>query len=210
MRSAHELVSKMDRPSKVCVVSEAEEGSSSLGCGPNETLMEGQPSANSPHMGRFRITYCTGIDVSKQSSEIWDGTREEEVPNERRLKILKKLLKKRYGTEWNEGGFIDEPTGPYSQYLRAFAAEHEVRVVEVNPKKSANVAKTSGNRSKTDAIDARMLYTFHALLTEEDFQIPEMDERAEQLGAFIGSYEILQKTRGCSPTTCMLWSTKVG
>ena len=142
------------------------------------------------------MTYCIGIDVSKQSLELWDGTQEGEVPNEKGLKTLKKLLKKRYGGEWNQKvRFIYEPTGPYSNYLRAFAAEHEVRVVEVNPKKSANFAKVLGNRSKTDVVDAKMLYTFHALLTEEDFCIPEMDEIAEQLGAYLGSYEIIQKTR---------------
>ena len=112
------------------------------------------------------------------------------------MKTLKKLLKKRYGEKWNqEVRFIYEPTGPYSNYLRAFAAEHEVRVVEVNPKKSANFAKVLGNRSKTDVVDAKMLYSFHALLTEEDFCMPEMDEIAEQLGAYLGSYEVIQKTR---------------
>jgi transposase len=116
-------------------------------------------------------------------------------PNERGLTTLKKLLKKRYGTNWNKGGFIYEPTGPYSNYLRAFAAEHEVQVYEVNPKKSANFAKVVGNRSKTDAIDAKMLSAFHALLTEEDFRIPEIDEITEQLGAYLGSYEMIQKTR---------------
>jgi len=142
------------------------------------------------------MTYCRGVDVSKQSLELWDGTHEEEVPNERGLKTLKKLLKKRYGGEWNQAvRFIYEPTGPYSNYLRAFAVEHEVRVYEVNPKKSANFAKVVGNRSKTDVVDAKMLYTFHALLTEEDFWIPEIDESAEQLGAELGSYEIIQKTR---------------
>jgi len=195
MRDPHELVRKMDRPSKVCVVSEAEEGSSGLGCGRNETLMEGQPIANSPHTGRFRMTYCIGVDVSKQSLELWDGTHEEEVPNEKGLKTLKKLLKKWYGTNWNKGEFIYEPTGPYSNYLRAFAAEHEVRVVEVNPKKSANFAKALGNRSKTDVVDAKMLSTFSTLLTEEDFRIPEIDESAEQLGAYLRSYEMIQKTR---------------
>jgi transposase len=142
------------------------------------------------------MTDYIGIDVSKQSLELWDGTQEGEVPNEKSLKTLKKLLKKRYGGEWNQAvRFIYEPTGPYSNYLHAFAAEHETRVVEVNPKKSANFAKVLGNRSKTDAIDAKMLYAFHALLTEEDFRIPEMDEIAEQLGAYLGSYEIIQKTR---------------
>jgi len=142
------------------------------------------------------MTEYIGIDVSKQSLELWDGTHEEEVPNEKGLKTLKKLLKKRYGEKWNqEVRFIYEPTGPYSNYLRAFAAEHEVQVVEVNPKKSANFAKVLGNRSKTDVVDTKMLSTFHALLTEEDFCIPEIDEIAEQLGAYLGSYEMIQKTR---------------
>ncbi|RIE17476.1 IS110 family transposase, partial [Candidatus Cryosericum septentrionale] len=115
------------------------------------------------------MTEYIGIDVSKQSLELWDGTQEDEVPNEKGLKTLKKLLKKRYGGEWNETvRFIYEPTGPYSNYLRAFAAEHEVQVVEVNPKKSANFAKVVGNRSKTDTVDAKTLSAFHALLAEED------------------------------------------
>jgi transposase len=52
-----------------------------------------------------------------------------------------------------------------------------------------------GNRSKTDTVDAKMLSAFHALLAEEDFCIPAMDERAEQLGAYLGSYGMIQKTR---------------
>ena len=142
------------------------------------------------------MTEYIGIDVSRQTLAVWDGTHEEEVPNEKGLKTLKKLLKKKYGGEWDQQvRFIYEPTGPYSNYLRAFAAEHEVRVYEVNPKKSANFAKVLGNRSKTDAVDAKMLEAFHALLTEEDFCIPVMDEIAEQLGAYLGSYEMIQKTR---------------
>ena len=156
------------------------------------------------------MTEYIGIDVSKQTLAVWDGTQEEEVPNEKGLKTLKKLLKKKYGEKWNqEVRFIYESTGPYSNYLRAFAAEHEVQVVEVNPKKSANFAKVVGNRSKTDTVDAKMLYSFHLLLKESEFSIPEMDEIAEQLGAYLESYEIIQKTRGCFPTTCMLWSTRV-
>ena len=142
------------------------------------------------------MTDSLGIDVSKQTLAVWDGTQEEEVPYEKGLKTLKKLLKKRYGGEWNQQvRFIYEPTGPYSNYLRAFAAEHEVRVYEVNPKKSANFAKVVGNRSKTDVAPAKMLSIFHALLTEEDFGVPEVDESAEQLGAELGRYEMIQKTR---------------
>ena len=56
-------------------------------------------------------------------------------------------------------------------------AEHEVEVYEVNPKKSANFAKVSGNESKTDVVDAKMLSTFYALLTEEDFCIPVLERQ---------------------------------
>jgi transposase len=65
----------------------------------------------------------------------------------------------------------------------------------VNPKKSANFAKVVGNRSKTDVVDTKMLYSFHLLLKESEFSITKMDEVAEQLGVSLGSYEMIQKTR---------------
>ncbi len=141
------------------------------------------------------MNYYTGIDVSKQTLRMFDGIKECEVPNEKGLKTFKKLLKKSYGKEWKEIGLIYEPTGPYSNYLREFASESKLKVYEVNPKKSANFAKALGNRSKTDTIDAKMLYRFHVLLKEGDLSIPGIDEITEQLGSFIGSYEIIQKTR---------------
>jgi len=126
---------------------------------------------------------------------MFDGSKDYEVPNERGTKTLKKLIKRNYGKEWREVRLIYEPTGPYSNYLREFASENQLRVYEVNPKKSANFAKALGNRSKTDAVDAKMLYSFHLLLKKEDLNIPEIDETTEQLGPFIHSYEIIQKTR---------------
>jgi len=136
-----------------------------------------------------------GIDVSKQTLKVFDGSKEYEVPNERGLKTLKKLLKKDYGKEWIETKPIYEPTGPYSNYLREFSSANKLKVYEVNPKKSANFAKVLGNRSKIDTIDAKMLYKFHLLLKEEDLNIPVIDKTIEELGAFIGSYRIIQKTR---------------
>jgi len=141
------------------------------------------------------MNYYTGIDVSKQSLKVFDGIKEYEVPNERGLKTFKKLIKKNYGKEWNEAELIYESTGSYSNYLREFASKNKLRVYEMNPKKSANFAKALGNRSKTDSIDAKMLYRFHLLLKEEDLNIPEIDETTEQLGSYIVSYEIIQKAR---------------
>ena len=97
------------------------------------------------------MTDYIGIDVSKQSLELWDGTHEDEVPNEKGLKTLKKLLKKRYGGEWNETvRFIYEPTGPYSNYLRAFAAGHEVQVYEVNPQEECEFRKGIGEQLENE------------------------------------------------------------
>jgi hypothetical protein len=45
----HQLVFEMDRPLKVCIVSEAEVLPSSLGFLRDETLMGGQPNTSSPH-----------------------------------------------------------------------------------------------------------------------------------------------------------------
>lgn len=141
------------------------------------------------------MNYYTGIDVSKQSLKVFDGIKEYEVTNERGLKTFKKLIKKNYGKEWNEAKLIYESTGSYLNYLCEFVSKNKLRVYEMNPKKSANFAKALGNRSKTDSIDAKMLYRFRLLLKEEDLNIPEIDETTEQLGSYIVSYDIIQKAR---------------
>ncbi len=141
------------------------------------------------------MNYYTGIDVSKQTLKVFDGVRDYEVKNEKGMKELEKVLKEQYGKEWKEVKLIYEPTGPYSSYLREFASLNNIKVYEVNPKRSANFAKTLGNRSKTDTIDARMLYSFSLLLKEDNFHVPIIDEVVEELGALLHSYEMIQKTR---------------
>jgi len=186
----------MDRPSKVCIVSEAEDLPSSLGFLREETLMEGQPNhkLSSYIKGGFFVSNYIGIDVSKQSLNLFDGINDYEVPNEKSLKTFKKVLNKAYGKEWKKVLLIYEPTGPYSNYLREFASKYQVRVHEINPKKSANFAKVLGNRSKTDLIDSKMLYRFSILLKEEDFTVPVVDRITEQLSSYLSSYKIIQKT----------------
>ena len=141
------------------------------------------------------MNYYTGIDVSKQTLKVFDGVRDYEVKNEKGMKEFEKALKERYGKEWKEVKLIYEPTGPYSSYLREFASLNGLKVYEVNPKRSANFAKTLGNRSKTDAIDARMLYSFSLLLKEHNFHIPVIDEVVEELSTLLHTYEMVQKTR---------------
>ena len=141
------------------------------------------------------MNYYTGIDVSKQTLKVFDGVKDYEVKNEKGMKAFEKALKERYGKEWKEVKLIYEPTGPYSNYLREFASENNIKVYVVNPKRSANFAKTLGNRSKTDTIDARMLYSFSLLLKESNFHVPVIDEVVEELGTLLHTYEMVQKTR---------------
>jgi len=141
------------------------------------------------------MNYYTGIDVSKQTLKVFDGVRDYEVNNEKGMKAFENLLKEQYGKEWKKVRLIYEPTGPYSNYLREFACKNKLNVYEVNPKRSANFAKTLGNRSKTDKIDARMLYSFSLLLKESSFHIPVIDEVVEELGSLLHTYEMIQKTR---------------
>jgi len=141
------------------------------------------------------MNYYTGIDVSKQTLKVFDGVKDYEVKNEKCMKEFEKALKERYGKEWKEVKLIYEPTGPYSNYLREFASLNKIKVYEVNPKRSSNFAKTLGNRSKTDTIDARMLYSFSLLLKEHNFHIPVTDEVVEELGTLLHTYEMVQKTR---------------
>lgn len=141
------------------------------------------------------MNYYIGIDVSKQSLKMFDGVNEYEVPNEKSLKTFKKLLKKKYVKEWTYVKLIYEPTSSYSNYLHEFAFKYGLKVYEVNPKKSSNFTKALGNRSKTDSIDAKMLYRFSILLREEDYSVPEIDRITEELGSYISSYKIIQKAK---------------
>lgn len=111
------------------------------------------------------------------------------------MKTFKKALNKAYGKEWKRVLLIYEPTGPYSNYLREFASKYEIRVNEINPRKSANFNKALGNRSKTDKIDSKMIYRFNALLKEEDFTILIVDGVTEQLSSYLSSYRMIQKTK---------------
>jgi transposase len=72
---------------------------------------------------------------------------------------------------------------------------NKIRIIMINPIKSAAFAKALGNRSKTDTIDARMLYEFHKVVQPEHITIPSIDSRAEKLSAYLASYELMVKTR---------------
>jgi transposase len=140
------------------------------------------------------MDHYIGIDISKEEFFGYDGTREFKCKNAKGCLGLKKYLKKTVPPFANIV-LIFEATGPYSQYLREYCARHSIRAWIVNPMKSSSFTKALGNRSKTDEIDAKMLYELHRVIKSEDVLVPRIDQVAEDLSHYLTSYELLIKTK---------------
>ena len=137
--------------------------------------------------------YYIGIDVSKKDLAVFDGKKDLKFVNKEGLKSFKKYLKKKYNL--SEIAIIFEPTGVYSLYLKEFCAENSIKAYIVNPKKSHNFTRVLGKRSKTDKIDARILYQFHKHIDLEDINVPRIDQQAKTLASYLVSYEFALKQR---------------
>jgi transposase len=137
--------------------------------------------------------YYIGIDVSKKVLSVFDGKKDLEFINQEGLKSFKNYLKKK--VDFSDLVLIFEPTGIYSFYLKEFCAENSIKAYIVNPKQSHNFTRALGKRSKTDKIDARILYQFHKLIEVKDIKVPEIDQQAKTLASYLTSYEFALKQR---------------
>jgi len=137
--------------------------------------------------------YYIGIDVSKKDLSVFDGKKDLKFINKEGLKSFKKYLKKKYNLQ--EIAIIFEPTGIYSLYLKEFCAKNSIKAYIVNPKKSHNFTRALGKRSKTDKIDARILYRFHKHIDLKDIKVPKIDQQAKVLASYLVSYEFALKQR---------------
>ena len=139
-----------------------------------------------------------GIDVSKSTLQVYIEIKNENISILNTKKSINSLyfkLKKYYKKEYKNLVFIYEPTGPYSSLLKHFCAQKNILSYIVNPRQSSNFAKALDNRSKSDIIDAKMLYNFRVMANSEDIKIPVIDERQESLGEMLSYYKLLQKQR---------------
>jgi len=137
--------------------------------------------------------YYIGIDVSKKDLSVFDGKKDLKFINKEGLRSFKKYLKKK--VNFSDLVIIFEPTGVYSLYLKEFCAENNIKAYIVNPKKSHNFTRALGRRSKTDKIDAQILYQFHKLIEAKDIKIPRIDQQAKTLASYLTSYEFALKQR---------------
>jgi len=140
------------------------------------------------------MTYYIGIDVSKKVLNIFDGEKDLIFDNKENLCSLKKYLKKRY-PDLSSLVILFEATGIYSYYLKAFCADNHIKACIINPQASHNFAKSLGTRSKTDTRDARTIWAYHKLISDQDIRIPQVDPVLITLASYLTSYRLALKQR---------------
>jgi len=131
--------------------------------------------------------YYIGIDVSKKSLSVYDGKISLEFENVAGLKPFYRYLKRHY-KDFDNLVFIFETTGIYSDSLREFCATHQIKTYILNPKQSHNFAKSLGVRSKTDKIDARVIWRYQSLIPKDRIQIPAIDQEVKMLASYLTNY----------------------
>ncbi|NQY54535.1 MAG: IS110 family transposase [Campylobacteraceae bacterium] len=139
-----------------------------------------------------------GIDVSKATLQVYIPISDENISIENSKKSLISLyskLKKYYKKEIKDLVIIFEPTGSYSALLKRFCFEKDIYAFIINPRQSSNFAKALENRSKSDIIDAKMLYKFHVMLSDNDIAVPIIDSVQEELSETLTYYKFIQKQR---------------
>lgn len=132
-----------------------------------------------------------GVDVAKDTLVIFDGQKVYEFQNERGLKKFKrKFFKKK--EDRKKRVVIYEPTGPYSAFLEEFCATNMIKVVSLNPRKVPRLREVLGHRAKTDNLDAKLLYEYHKIVSEEEIKEIEYNENLEKLSLLLSEYQLYQ------------------
>lgn len=132
-----------------------------------------------------------GIDISKATLDVFDG-------------------KKSYKFENNETGFkeiasltedikniilIFEPTGVYSYALTDFCSQNKINIVMVGPKESRDFARSLKVRSKTDKIDAKILYKYQSHIEPSMVKVPVVNYQGIKIQEMLNVYEGIQSAK---------------
>ena len=139
---------------------------------------------------------CIGIDVSKSTLNVHICKNNQDLEIENNLKSVKILyakLKKIYKKELDEIIFIFEPTGSYSELLRKFCFEKQIKCFIINPKQFSNYAKALGVEVKNDEVDAKVLAKSITLAKPHQIKIPLYDYDVEQIKELMSFYKFTTK-----------------
>ena len=139
---------------------------------------------------------CIGIDVSKASINVHISKNSQDLVLKNNLKSFRSLfskLKKIYKKEIKNVIFIYEPTGSYSEALRKYCADKEIKCFIINPKQFSNYAKALGVEVKNDVQDARVLSKALHLAKDGQVKIPVFNEDIEQIKELMSFYKFTKK-----------------
>jgi len=126
-----------------------------------------------------------GIDVSKSTIDVYDGKKSYKFENsEIGFKEVVSLSE-----EIKDTILIFEPTGIYSYALTNFCSTHKIKVVMVGPKESRDFARSLKVRSKTDKIDAQVLYKYQSHVEPKMVQVPVVNHHAVKIQEMLNVYE---------------------
>ncbi len=132
-----------------------------------------------------------GIDISKSSIDVYDGKQSYKFDNsEVGFKSILSLVK-----DIKDTIFIFEPTGVYSYSLTEFCAKNSINVVMVGPKESRDFARSLKVRSKTDKIDAKVLYKYQCQAEPGKVKIPTVNHHNIKIQEMLNIYEGIQSAK---------------
>ena len=139
---------------------------------------------------------CIGIDVSKASINVHISKNSQDVVLANNLKSFRSLfskLKKIYKREIENVIFIFEPTGSYSEALRKYCSDKNIKCFIINPKQFSNYAKALGVEVKNDIEDARVLSKALHLAKDGQVKVPVFNEDVEHIKELMSFYKFTKK-----------------
>ena len=114
-----------------------------------------------------------GIDISKSTLDVYDGKKSYKFSN--CVNGFKRVVKE-FTSKDKELCFIFEPTGIYSYAIVKFCNEKSIKAFIVGSKEARDYARSIKKRSKTDKIDAMVLYRYHTqIINKKDITVPSFD-----------------------------------
>ena len=144
------------------------------------------------------LNVSIGLDISKESISVFIPINKLDYEIQNTIDGLNKLinkLKKLYKKDYNNLVFVYEPTGSYSDLLKKVCSKKSIKTFSINPKRSHNFAKASGNRNKTDIDDARLLSNAIVLAKDEEIAIPTINPFVEDIKELMSYYKFIVKQR---------------
>lgn len=132
-----------------------------------------------------------GIDISKATIDVYDGKRSHKFENNTiGFNSIVSLVKNIKNTI-----FIFEPTGIYSYGLSEFCSKKKIEVVMVGPKESRDFARSLKVRSKTDKIDAKVLYKYQSHIEPKMVKVPVVNHQSIKIQEMLNAYESIQSAK---------------